>query len=147
MQIGRGTPANKLSHCHYAGSMLLNQVITVMPKGRRPPAHFALPSYTTSARGRGRGRSSFGSPGRGAFRGGFPRPFAGRAPTLARGRGRQVNNKYVRPEQSAGASAAGKAAGPATNSAPSKTQQAANGLAGPGHTAEAPSAKPAAAAI
>lgn len=130
--------------------MLLNQVITVIPKVKMPPAHFTLPSYTTSGRGRGRGRSSFGSPGREAFRGGFPRPFAGRGPTLARGRGRQtplVNNKYVRPEQNAGASAAGKAAGPITNLAPSKTRQAANGLAGPGHTAETPSAKPAAAVV
>ena len=130
--------------------MLLNQVITVMPKVKMPPAHFALPSYTTPARGRGRGRGSFGSPGHGAFRGGFPRPFAGRGPTAARGRGRQaplVSNKYVRPELKAGMPAAGKAAGPTTSPAPSKVQQATNGLAAPAHTADSSVAEPAAAVI
>ena len=130
--------------------MLLNQVITVKPKVKMPPAHFTLPSYTSSARGRGRGRGSFGSPGRGAYRGGFPRPFASHGSMLARGRGRLgplVNNKYVRPELNAGTPAAGKATGPATNPAPPKAQQAANGLAAPGHTAEASAVKPAAAVI
>lgn len=57
--------------------MLLNQVITVMPKVNMLSAQFALHGYGTAARGRGRGHGSFGSPGRAAFRGGYPRPFSG----------------------------------------------------------------------
>ena len=117
---------------HIAGSILLNQAITVMPKVKIPPAHFAMPGYTPAARGRGRGRASFGSPGRGAFRGGYPRPFTTRAPLPGRGRGRQTplgSNKYVRPELKA--QPAPKANGTGDAAAPEKAPQAANGAAAP----------------
>ena len=115
-----------------AGSILLNQVITVMPKVNIPPAHFALPGYTPAARGRGRGRASFGSPGRGAFRGGYPRPFTTRVPFPGRGRGRQTpmgSNKYVRPELKA--QPAPKANGTADAAASEEAPQSANGVAAP----------------
>ncbi len=113
-----------------AGSILLNQVITVMPKVNMPPAHFTLPGYTPAARARGRGRASFSSPGRGAFRGGFSQPFTPRAPFPGRGRGRQTllgSNKYVRPGLKA--QPASKATGTAEAAAPEKAPQAINGVA------------------
>ena len=111
--------------------MLLNQVITVMPKVNRPAAHFTLPGCG-AARGRGRGRGSFGSPGRGTFRGGYPRPFSGRAPFPTRGRGRQVllaSNKYVRPELKGQPDS--KLNGTAAAVAPGKASPAVNGVAAP----------------
>lgn len=115
-----------------------------MPKMNMPPKHYVLPGYGASARGRGRGRASFGSPGRGAFRGGFPRPFSGRAPHPARGRGRAAplgSNKYVRPELKAGAGAKSIGSAAATKlPTPEKAPQAANGVAAPAAVKEAPAA-------
>ena len=127
-----------------AGSMLLNQVITVMPKVNRPPAHYALHGFRAATRGRGRGRGSFGSPGRAAFHGGYPRPFAGRAPFPVPGRGRQAplaSNKYVRPELKP--MPGSKPNGTAAAASPGKASPAINGVAGPASAEKATAAAPA----